>query len=1053
MNRVRTAFCWLLFTLAAPAALAQTDPLTTIGRLMIDGHAAEARTQILALRGGYFAQDDATGEAAVMLLLALSYVSTSDTMNVRQHLRDAETKYDALEDHLGVWLSLWLLGEVERRDGHLEDALAVHERAQIVLARATDPAAPFSVETLKVMAAVFGAPMGNYPAEYLRIARPLFLRLAGAIANYSHAHLLIDSGGDLAKAEELLNHAATTSRMFGGLLDSSISRHLGELRLLQWRLDEARELYVQSLDGAKVIQTLVRGGPLIELTVLAKLAEVELFRGRIDDALAWNDRALALAQATGETKRVIDVIADRADLLQKGGDSEAALAQFDAAVKMAAAIGDARRQASLQTSIGTLHMFKGRYGSAVKHLEQAIAFYQSVDEPLLEAGAWMILAEVHNLLDVKDRHAIKNARALAKKSKYKLAEATIDLLDAFDSLTRGSGKRADAEAALNAWRDLPETKTLLLHDDMLAMLREALRTGTGQPMARLPKMSAGLPQVMRWTPSFLQGRMQMEGRNFAAARRSFAEALKHDPPGDLRAGMLALIGATHWLEGDRGETIRFWKEAIKALDVSALDVKVEELLSSYLGSGRRVYFEIIVDMLVQEGRADEAFVHAERARARAFLQLVGNHRFNAVQGANPALVREAEILRTHIIERERQMKDVPPTDAQRIADDLKLERDRYRTLLARVKATSPEYAALTDVEPLELDAIRKEIPADSTLVSYFVTTHAVHVWVVDGSSSHHAKLPVDAAGMRRIVCWAGQFAPRESARGVALPNACGDAANAAEAFDKLLAPIAKTIRTQRLILVPHGPLHYVPFAALHDKTRGRDLIDDYVLTYAPSASTLRFLRAKETPVDGKALVLGDPVTPLAGLNALPGAEQEAATVARRLGTKPYLREEAREALLYGLGGKFDLVHLAAHGLYDANNPLFSRVALAAGESHDGSLTVDEILSSVDLGGVNLVVLSGCRTAAGERTGGDEVVGLTRALLYAGTPGVLSTLWNIDDSAAATLMDEFYRRLSAGASAAEALRHAQLAIRERLRHPKYWAAFTLHGDPQGRWTAR
>ena len=114
--------------------------------------------------------------------------------------------------------------------------------------------------------------------------------------------------------------------------------------------------------------------------------------------------------------------------------------------------------------------------------------------------------------------------------------------------------------------------------------------------------------------------------------------------------------------------------------------------------------------------------------------------------------------------------------------------------------------------------------------------------------------------------------------------------------------------------------------------------------------------------------------------------------------------------------------------------------------------MEEILSSADLTGVNLAVLAACETGIGAGSRGDEIVGLTRAILYAGSPGVISTLWSIDDPASAELMTDFYRRLRAGARVAEALRAAQCHLLERqpYRDPSYWAAFTLTGDPQGRW---
>jgi CHAT domain-containing protein/Tfp pilus assembly protein PilF len=1052
VNRLRLSIALCILLLVPHLTLAQDDPLSRIGRLFIEGRTAEARPQILALRDDAIARKDASREASAWLLLGMADVSGGDEVSARANLLQAEAKYTALGDSFGAWFALWMLAEVESWDGGFDAAIAVHERAQELLTRAADPSAPFTLDTLKILGPVFGMPAEALgpAAQYPQMLKPFMLQFAGAVASDAHGHLLIDAGRDLGKAEELLNKAAATSKLFGGFLDGEISVHLGELRQLQWRFEEARELYIKGMDSAKRTQRMVRGGPLLEVGVLNRLAELESLSGRVDEALRWNDQALSLVRAAGDRKRETDAIETRGELLKRAGRDEEALALYEQAMNLARGTNDLRRQASIHANIGTLHMFKGRYGGAVEHLEKAIAIYQSRGETLLESTTWMILAEVHNLLGVTDRNAIDNALALAKKSRYKLAGAMASVIASFDSVTRGKGKQEDVEAMLKAWRDLPETKTLMFGDGMHDVLVATLHSGLGKGSGELPGSQTNLPPFARWLPLMLKGKAQLEQGRYAAARGSFTEALALDPGNDLRAGLFALIGTTYWKEGKRDETIKLFQDAAKTLEASAFDVKVEELLASYLGTNRRVYFEVLVDMLAKDGRTDEAFAQAERARARAFLQLVGNHRFNAGQGADPRLAREAETLRTHMIEREQAIQNAEAPEASRIREDLLRERERYRTLLTRVKASNPEYASLTIVEPSEIAAIRDEIQPDVTVVSYFVAPHGVHVWVIDRVRTHHALLPLDRAGLQRIVCWASQIGPREDMRGARLPGACAETATAAEAYDKLIAPIRNTIGTRKVVLIPHGPLHYVPFAALHERESGKDLIDQFILTYAPSASTLRFLRAKESPVDGTALILGNPASPLPALRSLPGAEREATAIARMLGATARIGTDARESLLYNLAGKTDLVHLAAHGLYDGGNPLFSRIALAPGEAHDGSLTVDEILSSVDLAGVNLVILSACRTAAGARSGGDEVVGLTRALLYAGTPGVLSTLWNIDDTASAGLMEELYRGLTQGKSAAEALRDAQLTVRETHPHPRYWAAFTLHGDPQGRW---
>src|SRR5205814_5212954 len=162
----------------------------------------------------------------------------------------------------------------------------------------------------------------------------------------------------------------------------------------------------------------------------------------------------------------------------------------------------------------------------------------------------------------------------------------------------------------------------------------------------------------------------------------------------------------------------------------------------------------------------------------------------------------------------------------------------------------------------------------------FVSPNAVHAWVIERGEAHYARLPIDREGLRRLACWAQSLGSR-AARGAHLPGNCDDAATADDAYQQLIAPVHAWMRQPKLILIPHGVLHYVPFAALHDHATDRYLIDDFTITYAPSASALRFLRAIESPVDGDALVLGDPATTF---GKLPGAAQEATAVAHILGT-------------------------------------------------------------------------------------------------------------------------------------------------------------------------
>jgi len=209
--------------------------------------------------------------------------------------------------------------------------------------------------------------------------------------------------------------------------------------------------------------------------------------------------------------------------------------------------------------------------------------------------------------------------------------------------------------------------------------------------------------------------------------------------------------------------------------------------------------------------------------------------------------------------------------------------------------------------------------------------------------------------------------------------------------------------------------------------------------------------AAETDSQG-ALVFGNPTTNEKGLGSLPDAAKEAETVAGLFTTAHYIKGEATETQLReSVAGK-KVVHLAAHGVYDSVVPLNNTfIALASDDEQDGRLETGEVYG-LELAGSQLVTLSACQTQIGELddaekvvSAGDEIVGLTRAFFFAGTPTVLSSLWNVDDAATGELMTAFYRNWQGGMGKAEALQAAQAEIRETYPSPYYWAGFVLSGD--------
>jgi CHAT domain-containing protein len=360
------------------------------------------------------------------------------------------------------------------------------------------------------------------------------------------------------------------------------------------------------------------------------------------------------------------------------------------------------------------------------------------------------------------------------------------------------------------------------------------------------------------------------------------------------------------------------------------------------------------------------------------------------------------------------------------------ERD-YREFLDRVRKENAEQASLMSVEPVNVADLQTLLPEGTTLVEYLVSRRRTVAWVITRTSIRAVALPV---GRDELATEVRAF--RKSVEG---QGPLADVQKQAEALhERLFAPARAHVKTGRVVIVPHDVLHYLPWGALRSK-QGHWLVEDYTLSTLPSASVLKFLEAKRAAGgSGGVVAVGNPDLG-AALN-LRFAEREARAVADHYaGATLLVRRDATEERAKALAGGARLLHFATHGELDERDPLASGLLLVPGGPEDGRLEVREIFG-LDLQ-AQLVVLSACETGLGQLSTGDELIGLQRAFLYAGTPAVITTLWKVDDRASFALMREFYTGL-ARADGALALQGAQRAAVKEFPHPFAWAAFGLTG---------
>jgi CHAT domain-containing protein len=518
--------------------------------------------------------------------------------------------------------------------------------------------------------------------------------------------------------------------------------------------------------------------------------------------------------------------------------------------------------------------------------------------------------------------------------------------------------------------------------------------------------------------AFLLGKIYYETGDPRA--RQFYDALLEDP-------VTASSGGIHlWTLHDRGEIALAEGDSARGIDLLKRSVEVIESQRASFGSDtekigfvgdKQLVYVDLVTALVEASREEEAFAYAERAKARALVDLLA-HKRRFRRGPRPESARLTRLV-----------AGLERSEAQARSDPTAARTRSMRSRQAELEQADPELASLVTVQPPDVAELMGLVPAGETLIEYFGAGDALFAFVVTRQTVRVAVL--SGKGMDGLV---GSFRAAIALRGSDRYRAPG-----LELYRHLIEPIEPWIVGTDLTIVPHGSLHYLPFDALY--TGSDHLVDRYAMRVLPSASVMKFLRRHEQGHTGPMLVFGNPDLGDQELD-LPFAEQEARTVAAtQEGAEVLVGALATETAVKQFGGERRVLHFATHGRFDPDAPMQSGLLMAADEENDGVLSVAELFDlRLD---ADLVTLSACETALGRLTSGDDVVGFVRGFLYAGANTIIASLWSVDDEATAVLMKYFYEGRGR-TDARRALRLAQLEVKQRYEHPYFWAAFQVIG---------
>lgn len=504
------------------------------------------------------------------------------------------------------------------------------------------------------------------------------------------------------------------------------------------------------------------------------------------------------------------------------------------------------------------------------------------------------------------------------------------------------------------------------------------------------------------------------------------------------AGSQFVEGLMNKMQGNNDAALSFFLKAVDTLERDRRTLRDERSRGTFLEDRINFYYAPVLQLLERRRYAD-AFELLERSRSRALADLLASRKLGLDRPEEQKLYAESTQVRTQIADMQGKLFELAsqpdaPKNALQISSlqgQIRSLEAQYQAVISRMTTEAPRLYNLVVSKPVSLETLQQSMREERyEILQYLVLEHGLILWHIAADSV--------------FVC--NVFLPRTEVigkvaallEGLSDRHARFDETAAKELFLFLVQPALSRIRSERLVIIPHEDLNYLPFQVLQDPADGRYLGERFQVTYAPSASVLLGLKRPSSLSGGQLLAIADP--------GIVAARAEVQAIARLFpGRSQVVMDDlAREKDVKEWVRDFDVIHLAVHGKFDAAEPMLSYLVLAPGAGDDGRLTAAEMFG-LALDKSRLVVLSGCETGRAEATHGNEILGMVRALMYAGAGAMVLSHWKVDSEATALWMQTFYEAASSRPMP-EAARAALVKVKSSsmYSHPYYWAAFTLIG---------
>jgi tetratricopeptide (TPR) repeat protein len=804
--------------------------------------------------------------------------------------------------------------------------------------------------------------------------------------------------GRYDEAVQLARNSSQVLLSHGRLLDAAQQMlNLGTVYRRMGRLEAAQRTYLQAIRGLR------QAGDLTdEATATSNLGNVLADLAHYGPAERAQRRAIRLYTQLEQQAQLARVRLNLGLLLKRRGDFGRALTELNESRSLYARLGLSSGVALTDLDLAQTYLALNLLAEASTSAQQAVVGFGQLELPfeLGQALVWSAAAAERSGDRAEAADSLKQAVELFSQTGNRLWEASATILStalqAPDRRNVALVARAERRLArLGARGRAAEAR--LTRADLLRQLGEEVRA------SRLYRA------VLRQAGEV--------GDDLLAYRA-------HAALGELREATAPHRASCHY------------RQSIRHFEALRRQARADDLKLAFVADKEPLYQRAVATLLRQrqtQRRLAEALACLERGKA---LGLLEDLLAQADRGrrTNVALVGRLRDARTRLAEMyEARDALAPGTFSVGQQAALKqLEADvasQTRQLQIAVRG-EPEAA------PFDVARLRASLPGNARALLYAMLGDELACFLVDQKGIVLRRGLSTGARLDRLLArlrfhlGKGVYGADYLESNSALLRRGLDRV-LAELWSQTLAPLESDLAgATQLVVVPHGPIHGLPLHAAYD---GSDYaVDRWTMSYAPSARTFSACVERRLERPTRPLFVGS------ATEHLPGIEREVAGLSQLCpDSQKLVGSRATAARLRRQAGRFDLLHLAAHGVFRADNPSFSALRLS-----DGWLSVADLAELSR--GAALVTLSACETGLSAVAAGEELLGLTRAVLGGGAAALLASLWTVHDEATNLFMQRFYRRLLAGESRASSLRAAMSSVRQSYDHPHFWAPFVLSG---------